>query len=223
MPKLFAVGDIHGRADLLAPLLNTLNPQPKDTLIFLGDFIDRGSDSRQVIELIRQYQAKCHVVVLMGNHEQMMLDSYDDAGQLKFWLQHGGAETLKSFGVTPDWHGLFQIPRDDYDWLQQTQPYYETENFIFTHATPQPTHPMTQQSEISLRWRLLTADFSKHISGKTVVCGHTEQRDGKIFQGDGIICIDTYAYGGQCLTALELHSMTAWQVGQDLSVQTVQL
>lgn len=217
--RLFAIGDIHGRQDLLQCLLENIQPTKDDTLVFLGDFIDRGADSKGVIDTIRYYQENiCQVIVIMGNHEEMMIESLTEKEYLKAWLRHGGKETLQSFGQTADLHGLLGVPYEYIKFLKKCVAYYETDEFIFTHATPFPSLTMPQQSSEGLRWRPITPQDSKHISGKTIICGHSEQRDGKIFIKHGLFGIDTFAYGNGRLTALEMQSLIAWQVGQDLKI-----
>ena len=110
MPKTYAIGDIHGCNQQLIALLSTLNIQSDDTLIFLGDVIDRGADSKGVLDTIMQYQILCHVILIKGNHEEMMLGAVYEREYLKDWLKFGGTETLQSFGVTTDLQGLLQIP-----------------------------------------------------------------------------------------------------------------
>ena len=109
-PKTYAIGDIHGCNQQLIALLSALNIQPDDTLIFLGDVIDRGADSKGVLDTIMQYQMLCRAILIKGNHEEMMLGAVYEREYLKDWLKFGGTETLQSFGVTTDLQGLLQIP-----------------------------------------------------------------------------------------------------------------
>ena len=213
MREIYAIGDVHGCNSLLIKLLATINPQKDDTLIFLGDVIDRGEDSKGVLDTIIYYQSICQVILIQGNHEEMMLGAIHDKEYLKYWLKFGGIETLQSFGVRINQQGLRQISYDYYNLLKSSLPYYETEDFIFTHATPFGNIEMKQQTDEGLRWRFIPPDGQdRHISGKTVICGHSAQESGKVYHRDGLICIDTHAYGGGALTALEVTNMQVYQI-----------
>ena len=220
MPKTYAIGDIHGCNQQLIALLSTLNIQSDDTLIFLGDVIDRGADSKGVLDTIMQYQMLCHVILIKGNHEEMMLGAVYEREYLKYWLKFGGIETLQSFGVTIDLQGLLQIPYVYYKLLKTSLPYYQTDDFIFTHATPLPHLPMDKQTDDSLRWRFIPHDGQEdHISGKTIICGHSAQKNGKVYHQNGLICVDTFAHGGGYLTAIEVSQMRIYQVDLNGNVQ----
>ncbi|WP_315042479.1 metallophosphoesterase family protein [Faucicola mancuniensis] len=222
--RTFAFGDIHGCHDQLKTLLNAITPTPSDTLIFLGDIIDRGADSKGVLDTIRELEKVCHVIAIMGNHEQMMIESLKSRDALKFWLKYGGDKALQSFGLTPDFHGILNVPYDYWTWLKNLKPYHETDDFIFTHATPVAHLEMAKQTENGLRWRFLEKSDNWHCSNKIVICGHSSQMNGKVLKRDGLICIDTYAYGGQCLTALEIkgvNDMMAWQVDNLLNINKI--
>lgn len=227
--RIFAIGDIHGRDDMLRVLLEAIDPVAQDTLIFLGDFIDRGAGSRAVMDCIRACESVCHTVVILGNHEQMLLQAFHGLQDLRFWLKYGGVQTLQSFGLTPDLHGLLGIPDDYVRWLKSAQDYYETDEFIFSHATPYPHQEMALQGEAGWRWRKLEKAADPydgqhcHFSQKTLVCGHSEQRDGRVYQALGVICLDTFAYGGGFLSALEVGSLMVWQIGKDLALKKVPL
>lgn len=143
----------------------------------------------------------------------MMLGAVQEKEYLKYWLKFGGIETLQSFDVVISQQGLRQIPYEYYKLLKSSLPYHETENFIFTHATPLPHLPINQQTDEGLRWRFIPPDGQeRHISGKTIICGHSAQKSGKVYHQDGLICIDTDAYGGGALTVLEVTTMQVYQV-----------
>lgn len=219
----FVFGDIHGCCQQLRTLLDAISPNTDDTLVFLGDVLDRGLDSKGVIDTIWMYEKHCHVITLMGNHEQMLLDAYYDAHYLNFWLRFGGNKTLQSFGLTSDLAGLLALPKPYIHWLKNTKNYHETDSFILTHAAPDPYLMLSQQSEQELRWRVINPDDPPHLSGKTIICGHTTQKDGTIYQQQGLIGIDTYAHGGGYLTALEISTsqpkpLTAWQLSANLNL-----
>lgn len=216
--RTIAIGDIHGCNTMLIALLDAISPAPNDTLIFLGDLIDRGADSKGVIDTIRALESRCSVIRILGNHEEMMFRARVYADERRSWLYFGGAEALESFGVPPTAVGLASIPPDYWTWLKGAKDYHETDEFIFCHATPDPDKPMSEQSADTWRWRHLHGLPHQHISGKTIVCGHTEQRDGDVYHLDGLICLDTYAYGGGRLSALDVMTGTLWQVDNELQV-----
>ena len=224
MPRTFAFGDIHGCLSLLNTLLATLKPTPDDTLIFLGDMIDRGPDSKGVIDRIIALEQYCNVIAIGGNHEEMMLGSLSQPEYIKYWLRYGGDAALASFGLVAEASSVDQIPVKYRQWLSSLVAYFETEDFIFCHASPSRDIPIAAQQD-DLRWRVLDNKDGRHLSGKTIICGHSEQRSGKVYQQEGLICIDTFAYGGGNLTALEIvnnASGRVWQVSDHTAAPTQQ-
>ena len=216
MPKTYAISDIHGGNQQLIVLLPALNIQSDDTLIFLGDVIDRGVNSKGVLDTIIHYQTLCHVILIKGNHEEMALGAVHEREYLKYWLKFGSIETLQSFGVTADLQGLKQIPFTYFKLLKSAIPYYETQDFIFTHATPLPHLPMDEQTDNSLRWRFIPLDGQNaHISGKTIICEHSAQKNGKVYHQNGLICVDAFDHGDGCLTAIEVTQMMIYQAFLD--------
>lgn len=222
MSRLFAIGDIHGCLHLLNSLLAAIYPSTDDFIIFLGDLIDRGPDSKGVIDRIIKLSDTCQVMVIMGNHEEMVLQSMSDAEACRWWLSYGGEQALESFGLPATFEGLQNLPLSYQHWLASLLPYFETEDFIFCHGSPFADKPIGEQGD-AIRWRKLDMSDAPHISGKTIICGHSEQQDGNVWQQPKLICIDTFAYGGGKLTALEIidnQTMRAWQVGGDTNVIT---
>lgn len=213
MSRLFAVGDVHGCLEPLHTLIEHIQPQISDTIIFLGDLIDRGSNSKAVLDCVMQLQQHCNVQCVLGNHEEMLLSAKSDSYTREAWLYHGGQEMLASFGLPPNQTGLLQIPDKYIHFFQNMLPFVETEQFIFTHATPFANIPIAQQDANGLRWNRFAAGANHyHISGKTIVCGHTPQFSGKPWVEAGLIVIDTHAFGGDWLTALEIDdTLTAHQ------------
>lgn len=203
---------------MLTALLEAINPQKDDTIIFLGDLIDRGDDSKGVIDTIWQYEKICTVITIMGNHEEMMINALKYADERKYWFKFGGIETMQSFGQTADLHGILGIDMKYFDWIKKLKLYHETDDFIFSHATPFYHLPMENQTSNGLRWRFIDKDDIGHITGKKIICGHSRQLSGEVLVQEDVICIDTYACGGGKLTALEIETMCAWQVDQELTV-----
>ena len=119
MNKIFAIGDIHGRFDLTQSLLEKIwadAPHGRNVLIFLGDYVDRGPDSKGVLDQLIGLKGRCHLVPLMGNHEEMMLEARKGRDNFRFWMQCGGGKTLDSYGcgrnmdLVPPEHWAFLIP-----------------------------------------------------------------------------------------------------------------
>ena len=205
--RTVAIGDIHGCAAALAALLAAIDPQPDDLIVTLGDYVDRGPDSRQVLERLIQLKAQGNLVPLLGNHEIMMLVARDEPSELDFWLLNGGQETLKAYGGTLD-----HVPAAHLEFLRECVKFHETETHIFVHANYIPNLPLEKQPEFVLFWEHLSQHFpAPHVSGKIAVLGHTPQRFNQIFRRDHLICIDTNCCGRGCLTALDVDSGQLWQ------------
>src|SRR5262252_5822775 len=96
--RIIAIGDVHGCSAALAALIRAIDPTPLDTLVFLGDYIDRGPDSRGVLEQVIALAERCVVVPLLGNHEEMLLAALEGQSELRFWLKFGGMEPVASYG-----------------------------------------------------------------------------------------------------------------------------
>lgn len=213
--RTLAIGDIHGCLHPLNDLLDWVKPAPDDLVILLGDYVDRGPDSRGVVErLIDLKRSGMRLVCLRGNHEVMMLAAYQGGrDDRKMWLSVGGVQTLGSYGTTPGASGRFEdIPRQHWNFLQDDlRDYHETDSHIFVHAGVHRDLDMDEQPEYMLHWEFLM-DEMRHRSGKRVVCGHTSQKSGVPKVVPGAVCIDTYAHGGGWLTCLDTATGTYWQV-----------
>jgi serine/threonine protein phosphatase 1 len=210
--RLIAIGDVHGCVHALEALVEAIAPTPDDRLVFLGDLVDHGRDVRETIELVIELKRRCQVVLVQGNHEEMMLTARSDEKALAYWMNIGGVTTLNSyrFGGRID-----EIPAEHWALLAEMRPYYETPDFILTHANYLPDLPMDEQPSRQLRWVLFdAADMHPHRSGKTVVVGHTEQRDGEIRDLGFTMCIDTACWRYGWLTAVELATGTVWQASR---------
>ncbi|MCA9191491.1 MAG: serine/threonine protein phosphatase [Planctomycetales bacterium] len=208
--RLIAIGDIHGCSDALRVLLNTIQPESDDTIVTLGDYVDRGPNSKDVIEQLIALKQKCVVVCLQGNHEEMMLRVVRDEEPPYNWLRYGGVETLDSYGFVGD---MKCIPPEHFAFFDTMAPFYESEEHIFLHANYDPGQELEKQTEFHLRWLKLTESTpGPHMSGKRAVVGHTHDRGGEIFDVGHLVCIDTYCYGGGWLTGLEVRTGELWQV-----------
>lgn len=207
--RTFTVGDIHGCDIAFELLLELMELTSDDTLIVLGDAIDRGPNSARVVDMLLKLQQQCELVFILGNHEQMMLEALESGLRGSMWMMHGGEPTLGSYGGSVE-----GIPQVHVDFLASGLPYVETDTEIYVHANLEPGTPLDQQDEQLLRWTHLTGRETPHPSGKRVFCGHTPQPNGLPSIRDGWVCIDTFAYGGQYLTAVEVGSNEIYQANQ---------
>ena len=196
----FAFSDIHGRRKELDDLLEFIGFTSDDTLVFLGDYVDRGPASREVIEeLIGLKNTLPKVHFLKGNHEDMARGSKLHGDTAMFWLRCGGDKTLESYP-----HG---IPEEHWDFMANLELYVETEEAIFVHASLNEHLSMQEQSEAVLIWQKLYQPL-QHVSGKRIYCGHTTQQSGvPALLGDAR-CIDCLGW----LTAIDAESDHVYQV-----------
>ena len=211
-PRTIAIGDIHGCVHALDTILAEIQPKRYDTIVCLGDFIDQGRDSRDVIDRLMQLHDKCRVVTILGNHEEMLLEALDSKHALESWIIAGGFATLNSyrFGGSVD-----VIPADHIDFIRGCRDYFETNTHIFTHAGYDAELPLEEQPEYCLRWALLEEPYPPpHISGKKAVVGHTEQASGDPLDLGYLICIDTACWRHGWLTALEVNTGEIWQASR---------
>ncbi len=214
MKKIFVVGDIHGCHQSLLMLLDRIKPDfEEDCLLFLGDYIDRGTGSMQVVEeILRLRKEMRHVITLMGNHEQMLLNYL--AGRDKgMFLEVGGIPTLESYGVNSPYdigEAQERIPRKHQLFFNELLTSWESESHIFVHAGLQPGVHLSQQSRQWLLWGRERYLSSQPDFGKPVVSGHTPFREPLVEENR--IIIDTGAVYGGKLTCLILPDMEFVQV-----------
>ncbi|MGO8753233.1 MAG: metallophosphoesterase family protein [Thermoguttaceae bacterium] len=211
-PRTIAIGDIHGCSAAFAAILAAIDIQPDDTLITLGDYVDRGIDSKGVLDQLIELESRCHLIPLMGNHEEMMLGARGGKSDFNFWMACGGIATLDSYGSTGQ---LRLIRRDHFAFLERLRPYHETETHFFVHANYAPNLPLDKQSSEMLFWRPLTIPPGPHFSGKVAIVGHTPQKTRAIWDLGYAKCIDTGCGHGGLLTALDIGSGQIWQVDEE--------
>ena len=210
-PRTVAIGDIHGCSTALRVLIDAIDPRPDDTIVTLGDYIDRGPDSRGVIELLIELKQGCRLFTLMGNHEEMLFQAFRGSDDLRFWLQFGGEETLDSYGRT---RSLDLIPREHVQFLRRCRNYFETDTHIFVHASYSSDRALDETSEQILRWLPITHSTPPpHFSGKTVIVGHVPQESGQILDLGHVKCIDTGCCTGGWLTAIDATGRV-WQANE---------
>ncbi len=203
--RICAIGDIHGCNVALKTLIEAIDPQLQDTIIVLGDVIDWGPDSRDCIRQLIELSSRCQFILIRGNHEEMLFAALESESALRSWLDLGGEETLRSY---PYRGGDEFIDPEHIQFLKANgRDYYETDEFIFVHASYDPNKPMVEQSNSTLQWEFVEPEkMRRHYSGKIVVAGHTPQTSGDVVDLGFLKLIDTDCSRGGWLTALELHS-----------------
>ncbi len=207
MKRLIAIGDIHGCANKLKTLLDTIGPQKGDKIVFIGDYIDRGPSTKEVINTILELKKQgIELICLMGNHERLLLkyaNSPDDS-LLPYLRQHGIEATVKSYGHNDlsGVRGLLFMPREHREFLMELKIWHQEKGFFFTHAGINPDRTLSaQRIEDMLEIRMLFIKSPLNI-GKTIVFGHTPF-DMPLVMPDKI-GIDTGAVYGNMLTAVLL-------------------
>lgn len=207
--RTIAIGDIHGCSAALETIVQAISPSSEDTIVTLGDYVDRGPNSKRVIDFLIELRNTCEVVAIQGNHEEMMLDVVKQGQEPSRWLQHGGVETLDSYKFIGD---MSVVSKEHHDFFDSMVDYHETDSHIFLHANYHPAKPLDDLSVAELRWIKLTeVTPEQHCSGKRAFLGHTHDRGGEIFDIGHLVCIDTYCYGGGWLTAMDVDSGEVWQ------------
>jgi len=210
--RVIAIGDIHGCAAALDTLLEAIRPQADDVLIPLGDCIDRGPDSRKVMERLLELREQCRLIPLLGNHEEMMLNYLDGRPQPDDWLECGGAATLASYGAG---NGRPSVPDEHVNFLRTWQDFFETDTHFFVHACYDPHYSLPAQRWNVLRWHTLRDGLpDPHDNGKQAIVGHTSQKNGEVLDVGYLVCIDTYCWGGGWLTALDATTGRMWQANE---------
>lgn len=215
---IFAVGDIHGCYYALTTLLNEIPYNENDVFIFLGDYVDRGSRTKESIDFLIEFSRKNDSMFLRGNHEIMMLTARLGSDRLEDWEFCGGSETLRSYKLKPGkgWHE--KIPKEHWDFLEATEPFHQIDKYIFVHAGLESGVPLINQNRHSLYWeKYITPE--KYSDNNIVICGHTSRKDGNIADFDHTICIDTFVYGGKWLTALNVETGEYYQASERKKVR----
>lgn len=215
--RLFAIGDIHGCVDELAVMLNAIAARAGDTVIFVGDYIDRGPASCDVVDLLIGYAGgPASTVFLKGNHEDMLLDFIGLPGHYgDVFVFNGGTQTLESYNCTTAEPAelVASLPRAHREFFEGLRNSHESAGYFFVHAGVMPGRPMVEQSVEDLLWIRQEFIFQEHDLGVTVVFGHTPMRTVMV-DPPFKIGIDTgLVYGGK-LSCVELVEGTLYQVAR---------
>lgn len=225
--RVYAIGDIHGRLDLLVAMIARIQADAlarsvvSTRIVVLGDFIDRGPDSARIVELLMRLQAEPNVVVLKGNHEAALVDALaGDFTMLDLWLSHGGLATLRSFGMATepvdmdDSVQLLRLARERVPppvraWLARLPTSTRFGPYYLVHAGVKPGVDLDRQLDESRLW--ITDEFtgSTRDHGAVIVHGHTVVESGVVIAPNRI-GVDTGAYRTGRLSAVGLEGTDIW-------------
>jgi len=212
-PRTFVIGDVHGCADELSRLLDALQLAADDTVVGLGDYIDRGPASKAVIErLIRLQREGPRCVFLKGNHEDMFLAFLGCAGAFgEAFPANGGEATLRSYGLSRETAEASQLPPEHLQFLLSLQMQYEHGRFLCVHAGLDPARPLDQQRREDLLWIRDAFIAHPHPFPYTVLFGHTPQREVRL-DLPYKIGLDTGLVYANKLSCLELEEKRLFQI-----------
>lgn len=174
----------------------------------LGDYVDRGPDSKGVIDYLINWPWKAKLILLRGNHEIIMSEASFSREHLNYWCSVGGLETIASYDAR-----FANIPESHWEFVEKGKAYHETKKVIYVHGGVAAKKALGKQDPVDMAWRRFP-DAKKHFSGKLVVCGHTIQRKGVPTDAGHTICIDTAACRGGWLTCLEAKTRRYWQANE---------
>ncbi len=167
--RLIAIGDIHACYDELMALMKKIQLKPNDTLILLGDMIDKGKNTKAVIDFIINLKQQAYPIIpLMGNHERMLLDALFDKGQLAKWLSQGGKETLASFKINT----LDELNEKYIQFFSQLPYFYTSGKYIFVHAGLNDTIPNPLTDTQTMIWHCKEYYQNKSLQDKIIIHGH---------------------------------------------------
>ena len=212
--RLFAIGDIHGCAQAFEALVDAIHLQPGDRLVTLGDYCNKGRNTKAVLEYLIELYRQGVLIPLRGNHEIKLLRALELQRSYEADRVLVDRFTLQSYSDS-GWPGsLSDIPDAHVRFIREhCRDYYETNSHIFVHATVAPSIPLHEQLSEFLFWKKMSKPHP-HYSGKTVICGHTPQKNGRPLNLGHVICLDTAIADGQWLTCLEVKSGQVWQANQ---------
>jgi serine/threonine protein phosphatase 1 len=216
--RIYAIGDVHGRADLLEQVFTRIDmhvaryPVDRPIQVLVGDYIDRGPNSREVLDRLIERVGSSEMVLLKGNHETLLLEFLRNPSMLQSWSQIGGLETLMSYGVTPSLNADAEaqkqlaitlqatLPKSHLVFLEGLQSSFSCGGFFFAHAGVRPGVPLAEQRDADLLW--IRDEFLLYEGkfDKIIVHGHTPVR--AVDMRPNRINIDTGAYATGKLTCI---------------------
>jgi serine/threonine protein phosphatase 1 len=211
--RTFIIGDIHGCAATLRRLVDdTLRPFPDDRIYLLGDLIDRGPDSKGVLDYIFELRERgLSVSSVRGNHEEMCLQAVDDLYCLELWIANGGLATLESFQAD----GPGEIPHIYREFLRSLPLYIQLDDFVIVHAGLNFDPPSPFDDSSAMLWTRSPVVDRQRIGGRRLICGHSPVSRSRLeasLDSSKIMLDNGCVFGGRpelgCLAALELESMT---------------
>jgi len=211
--RCLAIGDIHGCLTALTTLARFAAWRDDDVIVTLGDYVDRGPDSKGVLDWLIECSTRHQLIPLRGNHEVMMLDARRDPRKQADWLFCGGDATLHAYAPPKGSASIADVPAAHWQFLEQTRPWCETDTDILVHASIDPDLPLDQQSDYDLYWQKWH-EPRRHVSGKRVICGHSAQESGRPLNVGHSVGIDTWVYGTGWLTCLDVASGRYWQANE---------
>lgn len=203
--RIYAIGDVHGCAAELETLLSTLEIDKDTLVIFLGDYVDRGVDSRRVIDLVVNLRERCEVIALMGNHEAMFLDFLERPESIGsgLFILNGGSTTLANYAGPG---GTFDVPQSHIDFLQGLKLFHETDTHFFVHAGVPLKKSLYELDPVLDRetflWTRGAFLTTKESWGKVIVHGHTPTEEAERWPNR--INVDTGCVFGGALTAYDV-------------------
>lgn len=228
--RIYAIGDIHGRLDLLEQLVERIAADDAGrgasdtTLIFLGDLVDRGPQSAQVVEYLMQLEqrrAPGSTRFLLGNHEEVFLAALEDEKALRFFIRIGGKETILSYGIAAERYNSLdyadlraelqaQVPAEHVAFVSRFEDLILVGDYAFVHAGIRPSEPLDRQRAKDLRW--IREEFIEHSGPleKLIVHGHTITADVEVTPNR--IGLDTGAYASGKLTAMGFEGDQRWVI-----------
>ena len=202
MARLIGISDIHGELEKLCRVLEKVNPQKEDTIVFMGDYIDRGAKSKEVVQKIIDMKEVCNCVYLIGSHEYALLHAdTDDYYHYLFW-NYGGVQTVESYG------SFDNILKTHGEFFRSLKFYYINGRYLFVHAGLRDGIPIESQNEVDMVYIRREFYEKPHNFPYKIIFGHTEF-DKPLVQNDKI-CIDTGCgkYKNSPLTAIVLKNGT---------------
>jgi serine/threonine protein phosphatase 1 len=197
MSQTYAIPDLHGRHDLLTAAIEKILDHSRDSIakvVTLGDYVDRGPSSRQILERLMNWSSqRISLVALKGNHEAMMWECCKNLSELEWWLKNGGDQTLASYGKCGATLDVRTVPAAHLDWIAQLPSLYVDQHRIYVHAGVDPNLPLNHQNDQTFLWKRYPPDFKKGHGTHHVVHGHDAKIDGPLVT-EGRTNLDTMAW-----------------------------